>query len=60
MSFTGYWMQQIAAAWLLLTMTQSPVAVGALALAQLLPTTVLGLFVGTAIDRFDVRRTALA
>jgi MFS family permease len=58
-SFTGYWMQQIAAAWLLLTLTGSPVAVGALALAQLLPTTVLGLFVGTAIDRFDVRRTAL-
>ena len=58
-SFTGYWMQQIAAAWLLLTMTQSPVAVGALALAQLLPTTVLGLFVGTVLDRFDVRRTVI-
>ncbi len=58
-SFTGYWMQQIAAAWLVLSMTDSPVAVGVLALAQLLPTTVLGLFVGTVIDRFDVRRTAL-
>jgi MFS family permease len=56
-SFTGYWMQQIAAAWLVLSLTHSPVAVGALALAQLLPTTVLGLFVGTLIDRFDVRRT---
>ena len=59
-SFPGYWMTQIAAAWLLLELTHSPVAVGALALAQLLPTTVLGLFVGTVIDRFDVRRTALA
>jgi MFS family permease len=59
-SFTGYWMMQIAAAWLLLELTNSPVAVGALALAQLLPTTVLGLFVGTVLDRFDVRRTALA
>ena len=59
-SFTGYWMQQIAAAWLILSLTGSPVAVGVLALAQLLPTTVLGLFVGTVIDRFDVRRTALA
>ena len=59
-SFTGYWMQQIAAAWLLLELTDSPVAVGALALAMLLPTTVLGLFVGTVIDRFDVRRTTIA
>ncbi len=59
-SFTGVWMQQIAAAWLVLSLTHSPVAVGVLALAQLLPTTVLGLFVGTALDRFDVRRTVLA
>jgi MFS family permease len=58
-SFTGYWMQQIAAAWLVLELTGSPVAVGALALVQLLPTTVLGLFVGTILDRFDVRRTVL-
>jgi len=58
-SFTGYWMQQIAAAWLLLQLTDSAVAVGALALAMLLPTTVLGLFVGTVIDRFDVRRTTI-
>ena len=58
-SFTGYWMQQIAAAWLLLQLTDSPVAVGLLALAMLLPTTVLGLFVGTLIDRFDVRRMTI-
>jgi MFS family permease len=58
-SFTGYWMQQIAAAWLVLTLTGSAVAVGALALAQLLPTTILGLFVGTAVDRVDIRRLAL-
>ena len=58
-SFTGSWMQQIAAAWLVLQLTHSAVAVGALALAQLLPVTVLGLFVGTLIDRFDVRRVAI-
>ena len=57
-SFTGTWMQQIAASWLVLELTDSPVAVGALALVQLLPVTMLGLFVGTVIDRFDVRRTA--
>jgi MFS family permease len=59
-SFTGTWMQQIAASWLVLQLTHSAVAVGALALAQLLPVTLLGLFVGTLIDRLDVRRTAIA
>jgi MFS family permease len=58
-SFTGSWVQQIAASWLVLQLTHSPVAVGALALAQLLPVTVLGLFVGTLMDRFEVRRVAL-
>jgi MFS family permease len=58
-SFTGTWMQQIAASWLVLQLTHSALAVGALALAQLLPVTVLGLFVGTLIDRLDVRRTAM-
>jgi MFS family permease len=59
-SFTGTWMQQIAASWLVLQLTHSAVAVGALALAQLLPVTVLGLFVGTLLDRLDVRRSAIA
>lgn len=59
-SFTGTWVQQIAASWLVLRLTHSPIAVGGLALAQLLPVTVLGLFVGTLVDRFDVRRLALA
>jgi MFS family permease len=58
-SFTGTWVQQIAASWLVLQLTHSPIAVGALALAQLLPVTVLGLFVGTLMDRFEVRRVAL-
>lgn len=58
-SFTGTWMQQIAASWLVLTMTHSAVAVGALALCQLLPVSLLGLFVGSVIDRLDRRRTVL-
>ena len=58
-SFTGAWMQQIAAAWLVLKLTGSPVAVGALALCQLLPVTVFGLFSGTLVDRLDVRRTTI-
>ena len=65
-SFTGSWMQQIAASWLLLQLTHSPVAVGALALTQLLPVTVFGLFVGTLLDRLrgpprrDLGRVGLA
>ena len=55
-SFAGTWMQQIAAYWLVLELTRSPLAVGSLALAQLLPVTLFGLFVGSMIDRFDVRR----
>jgi MFS family permease len=59
-SFTGTWVQQIAASWLVLQLTHSAVAVGALALTQLLPVTAFGLFVGTILDRRDVRRVALA
>lgn len=59
-SFTGTWVQQIAASWLVLQLTHSAVAVGALALAQLLPVTALGLFVGTVLDRHDVRKVAIA
>ena len=42
-SFIGTWMQQIAAYWLVLELTDSPLAVGALALAQTLPVTALAL-----------------
>src|SRR5581483_6428115 len=58
-SFTGTWMQQIAASWLVLQLTHSAVAVGALALVQLLPVTLFGLFVGTLLDRLDVWRTTV-
>jgi MFS family permease len=53
-------MQQIAASWLVLELTHSPVAVGVLALCQLLPVSALGLFVGTLIDRIDHRKTVIA
>ena len=58
-SFIGHWMQQIAAYWLVFELTDSPLAVGALALAQLLPVTFFGLFAGSVIDRVDVRRLLL-
>jgi MFS family permease len=58
-SFVGTWMQQIAAYWLVYELTGSPLAVGSLALAQLLPVTIFGLFAGSVIDHFDVRRLLL-
>jgi MFS family permease len=59
-SVTGTWMQNIAAAWLILQLTHSPVAVGFLMLCQFLPATVLGLFSGVLVDRLDIRRTIIA
>jgi MFS family permease len=59
-SVTGTWMQRIAQAWLVLSLTRSPVAVGVLALAQFLPFTVFGLFAGVIVDRLDARRTVMA
>ncbi len=59
-SVTGTWMQNIAMAWLILQLTHSPVAVGALALCQFLPFTVFGLFAGVVVDRLDPRRVVIA
>jgi MFS family permease len=58
-SVSGTWMQNIAAAWLVLQLTHSPVAVGVLALCQFLPFTVFGLFSGVLVDRLDARRTVM-
>ena len=55
-SFVGTWMQQIAAYWLVLELTGSPVAVGALALVQTLPVTALALVGGAVADRVDLKR----
>ena len=59
-SVTGTWMQNVAAAWLVLTLTHSPVAVGVLMLCQFLPATALGLVGGVVVDRLDVRRVVVA
>ena len=59
-SFVGTWMQQVAAYWLVLQLTDSPVAVGALALVQTLPVTAFGLLGGAIADRVDLRRMVVA
>jgi MFS family permease len=58
-SVTGTWMQNIAAAWLVLQLTRSPLMVGVLALCQFLPFTVFGLFAGVVVDRLDARRAVI-
>jgi MFS family permease len=58
-SVTGTWMQNVAAAWLVLQLTHSPVAVGVLMLCQFLPATAFGLVGGVLVDRLDARRTVI-
>ena len=58
-SFVGTWMQQIAAYWLVLDLTGSPLAVGALALVQTLPVTAFALVGGAVADRVDLRRMVI-
>jgi MFS family permease len=53
-------MQQIAAYWLVLELTGSALAVGALALVQTLPVTVLALVGGAVADRVDLRRMVVS
>ena len=43
-SVSGTWMQNIALAWLVIELTHSPLAVGALAFCRFIPFTVFGLF----------------
>jgi MFS family permease len=55
-SVSGTWMQNIALAWLVIDLSHSPLAVGALAFCRFVPFTVFGLFAGVVADRVDNRR----
>ena len=59
-SLAGTWMQNIALAWLVLELSGSPLAVGALAFWRFLPFTIFGFVAGVLADRFDSRRLVLA
>ena len=59
-SLAGSWMQNIALAWLVLELSGSPLAVGALVFARFLPFTVFGLLAGVLADRVDSRRLVMA
>jgi MFS family permease len=56
----GTWMQRVAQAWLVLSLTHSPVAVGVLALCQFLPFTLFSLVAGVVVDRLDAWRTVIS
>src|SRR6185312_3100222 len=56
----GTWMQRVAQAWLVLSLTHSPVAVGILALCQFMPFTLFSLIAGVVVDRLDAWRTVIS
>jgi MFS family permease len=58
-SLSGTWMQTTAQAWLVLKLTNSPVALGTVTLLQFLPITLLTLFGGVFADRFPKRALLL-
>lgn len=51
-SQSGSWVQRVAQAWLVLEITESPVALGTVTALQFLPILFLSLFAGTVADRF--------
>lgn len=55
-SFSGTWMQMIAQSWLVLELTGSGTALGAVMAMQFLPTLLLSPMGGVIADRFDKRR----
>ncbi len=58
-SVSGTWMQNISLAWLVVELTDSPIAVGALAFCRFAPFTLFGLFAGVVADRIDNRRLVM-
>lgn len=59
-SVTGTWMQMVAAAWLVLRLTHSGVALGIDTALAFGPMLVFGAFGGVLADRYDKRRILLA
>jgi MFS family permease len=59
-SLAGTWMQNVALAWLVVELTHSPLAVGALAFCRFIPFTVFGLVAGVVADRIENRKLVIA
>ncbi len=58
-SLVGTWMQQVAQAWLVLQLTNDPLWLGIVAVAQFGPVIVLGLFGGVIADHLPKRKTLI-
>ncbi len=58
-SITGTWMQTTAQAWLVLKLTDSPLALGEVTVLQFLPVTLLSLYGGVLADRLRKHRALL-
>jgi len=58
-SLAGSWMQNVALAWLVLSLSRSPLAVAMLLFCRFVPYTLFGLFAGSVVDRFDTRRLVI-
>ena len=59
-SLAGTWMQNVALAWLVIELSGSPIAIGALAFWRFVPFTVFGLVAGVVADRFESRKLVMA
>ncbi len=55
-SLTGTWAQEVAQAWLVLKLTNSPLVLGTMVTARFAPTLIFSLFGGVIADRLPKRR----
>ena len=58
-SLTGTWVQNVAFAWYVISVTNSGVATGVLMACQFTPQMLLGMFGGSIADRFNQRKTLI-
>jgi MFS family permease len=58
-SLAGTWMQNVALAWLVLELSGSPLAIGALAFWRFVPFTVFSLAAGVVADRLETRKLVM-
>jgi MFS family permease len=55
-SLTGAWMQNVAQAWLVLKLTNSPLMLGVVTFANYVPILLVAMFAGVVVDHVDRRR----
>lgn len=58
-SLAGTWMQNVALAWLVIELSGSALAIGALAFWRFVPFTLFGLVAGVVADRFETRKLVM-